>query len=75
LRALLLPGILIAELAEAKSLRFLNRRFFWFLFPAVVVPAPFIAYHILRHPGVISHIYSRPALHIPTLKNRALHGE
>ncbi|MFA6449025.1 MAG: glycosyltransferase family 39 protein [bacterium] len=63
---LLLPGIFIAELIESKSLRLINRRLFWILLPAAIIPAPFLIYHFISHPGVIRDIYSRPAIHWPT---------
>ncbi len=65
---LLLPGIAMAELLEARSLRWLNRRFFWFLLPAVVIPAPFLIYHFIAHPGAIPEIYQKTAPRFPDLK-------
>lgn len=64
---LLLPGIILAEIIETRSIKWLNRRFLWFVFPAIVVPAPFIIYHAATHPGALYEIYHNPALRIPGL--------
>jgi 4-amino-4-deoxy-L-arabinose transferase-like glycosyltransferase len=63
--ALLFFGIVSAELIESRSLRWLNRRFILFLLPPVLIPAPFIIYHMISHPGAIERIYSTPAFRIP----------
>jgi len=63
---LLFPGIVLAEIAETRSLRWLNRRFLWFLYPVIVIPAPFLIYHFIVHPGAIAEIYQKTAPRVPT---------